>query len=292
MSTPEARVPHRHAPSALVVVRGLLSWLARPAPGLAARWAHRLWLTPRGRPASTRDASGLARAERGWQTVAGRRIATYAWGAGPCVLLVHGWSGRASQFAFLGSALASAGYRALAFDAPAHGESPGGRTNIYEIEQVMGALADAAGPLHGIVAHSFGGACTALAMRRGLQAARVVCLAPPTQLLWMLQSFSRLLELPPAVVARLEARLDRDAGGDYSRLLSADMNARFLAAPALVLHDEDDEDVPWQQGAMLARAWPGARFERTHGLGHRRIVRDPGVADRIVAFLAAPESDT
>jgi hypothetical protein len=30
----------------------------------------------------------------------------------------------------------------------------------------------------------------------------------------------------------------------------------------------------------------GARLLRTSGLGHRRILRDPGVIDRVVAFLS------
>jgi len=232
----------------------------------------------------------MAAAEASRIIVAGTRVATYAWGSGPCVLLVHGWSGRASQFATLAPRLAEAGFRVLAFDAPAHGHSSGKRTNIFEIEAVLAALASASGPLHGIVAHSFGCACVSLALRRGLAVGRVVCLSPPCQIDWMLQSFTTLLELPPAVTARLRARLGHDAGGDYARVLSADMNARFLSVPALVIHDSEDEDVPWQQGAMLARAWPGARFERTSGLGHRRIVRDAGVVRRIGEFLHSAQA--
>ena len=53
----------------------------------------------------------------------------------------------------------------------------------------------------------------------------------------------------------------------------------------MVIHDENDRDVPWQEGAALANAWPGAQFVRTSGLGHRRILRDPDVIARVTAFI-------
>jgi pimeloyl-ACP methyl ester carboxylesterase len=55
--------------------------------------------------------------------------------------------------------------------------------------------------------------------------------------------------------------------------------------PALVIHDVDDAGVPWQQGRQIAEAWPGAQFVKTQGLGHNRILRDPAVIGRVVAFI-------
>ena len=49
----------------------------------------------------------------------------FAWGAGPSVLLVHGWEGRGAQLGALVDPLVAAGYRVVALDGPAHGDSPG-----------------------------------------------------------------------------------------------------------------------------------------------------------------------
>ena len=38
----------------------------------------------------------------------------------------------------------------------------------------------------------------------------------------------------------------------------------------------------------VAAAVPGARIELTEGLGHRRILRDPAVVTRAVAFVGDP----
>jgi pimeloyl-ACP methyl ester carboxylesterase len=65
-----------------------------------------------------------------------------------------------------------------------------------------------------------------------------------------------------------------------------------MTAPLLVFHDRDDRDVAWTDGEAIAAAWPGAELVSTAGLGHRRIVHDPGVVARAVAFLARPKSAT
>ena len=59
-----------------------------------------------------------------------------------------------------------------------------------------------------------------------------------------------------------------------------------LRAGALVIHDRQDTQVPWQQGAALAQHWPGARLLTTRGLGHGRILEDDQVARAAVDFIA------
>jgi pimeloyl-ACP methyl ester carboxylesterase len=59
-----------------------------------------------------------------------------------------------------------------------------------------------------------------------------------------------------------------------------------LRAEALVIHDRHDTQVPWRQGAALARHWPGARLMTTRGLGHGRILEDDAVARAAADFIA------
>jgi predicted ATPase len=54
----------------------------------------------------------------------------------------------------------------------------------------------------------------------------------------------------------------------------------------LVIHDQDDREVPWADGAAIAAAALDARLVTTHGLGHRRILRDPSVIEASVDFVA------
>jgi hypothetical protein len=65
--------------------------------------------------------------------------------------------------------------------------------------------------------------------------------------------------------------------------------AAALDTPLLVMHDRDDPTVPWDEGAAIATAWPGAELVTTSGLGHRDIVRDPQIVARAVDFLRLAE---
>ena len=69
----------------------------------------------------------------------------------------------------------------------------------------------------------------------------------------------------------------------------ADLRGRLIApkmrAPLLIVHDEDDVDVPWQDGERYAQAWPDSRLMTTRGLGHRRILREPEVLEAVATFL-------
>jgi pimeloyl-ACP methyl ester carboxylesterase len=68
--------------------------------------------------------------------------------------------------------------------------------------------------------------------------------------------------------------------------------ARKMTAPLLVFHDRGDRDVAWTDGEAIAAAWPGAELVSTEGLGHRRIVHDPEVVSRTIAFLAGTKRAT
>jgi len=59
-----------------------------------------------------------------------------------------------------------------------------------------------------------------------------------------------------------------------------------VRAPALVLHDQDDREVPYAAGLALARAWKGARLVATQGLGHRKVLRAAEVVQDAVDFIA------
>jgi pimeloyl-ACP methyl ester carboxylesterase len=216
---------------------------------------------------------------------AGKRIAVYHWGKGPTVILVHGWSGRAAQLGELAEPLVAAGYRVVAFDAPAHGRSDGRDTTMPEISEAILRLVSEFSPVHAVIAHSFGVACVLFALQQRGFAQRVVAFSPPATVEGLMEKFSGTLALSPRTVQILRDMLvQRFGAGMWSRF-SAQHMARSARLPALIIHDRDDRDVPWQEGEAVARAWPHARFLRTEGLGHRRILRDPEVIDRAVRFL-------
>jgi pimeloyl-ACP methyl ester carboxylesterase len=77
---------------------------------------------------------------------------------------MHGWGGARAQMTGFVEPLLSAGYRVVAYDQPAHGESTGTATNILEITPTMDLVMQKEGPFESIIAHSFGTLITSYAL--------------------------------------------------------------------------------------------------------------------------------
>jgi pimeloyl-ACP methyl ester carboxylesterase len=266
----------------LWAIRTAFRTVGAVAPTLAARWAESLFCTPPRRRDG--DESFIATGDRFTLASQGQQLAGWQWGRGPTVVLVHGWGSRASRLGLLAAALAESGFRVVAYDAPAHGESTGRFASLPEFARALGDVAEAVGPIHGLVGHSLGGAAVAMAMRHGVVARRVVLVAPPADVRIFSDLFARSLAIPPAVQQTMHRNLERRL-----RIVWDDLHiptvVRELPAAALIIHDRDDTDVPFAHGEEIVGAWAGSILESTRGLGHRALLRDPAVIDRAVEFL-------
>jgi len=271
---------------------------------LGTSLAERLFITPRRHARPDRERAVLSTARATSVEVqlraprrhgARRAIATWRWGHGPTVLLVHGWEGRGSQLGSFVEPLVAAGLSVVAFDAPGHGDSPDHQLYLTDLADCIAAVAAAVGPLHAIVAHSFGAAAALLAASRdGVRAPHTAMIAPNVLIDDAILRFARLVGLDDPDRAALEARLAEHTGLGPDQLALE----RLVGVPGgelLVIHDRSDREVPFVHSERLYAAWPGAELVATEDLGHRRILRDRGVIAKVVATLRAdlpaPASD-
>jgi pimeloyl-ACP methyl ester carboxylesterase len=282
--------------------------LSRVAPAGAAALAEQVFLTPRRFARPRPEVELLASARRISLGRPHAELAAWEWGSGhpdqnagparskradpnenagpgPRVLLVHGWEGRGAQLGALVAPLTRDGYRVATFDAPAHGDSPGRQSSLVHVAEVIQLAARTLGPLHTIVAHSMGGAAALWASRDAPLAERLVLIAPPIDILDFTRALSRTLGFPEEVRRRVHGRLGARFGVPVEAF-RADVMAARMRGPLLVVHDEQDREVPVTCGEAIARAWPEAELVRTQGLGHQRILRDPAVVATIVRFVA------
>lgn len=260
---------------------GLLS------PAGAARAAASLWFTvPKPRPEPD-----LPPGLQFGVDVDGHPVRGTRWGSGPQVYLMHGWAGRQEQFGPLVHALVAAGYGVVAFDAPNHGRSgPGasGRRHTHAVEfaRALAAVIDRHGPAYAVVAHSLGAVAVGLAVRFGwVDLPRLVLVAPLTGVRPPLEDLAAQLALPERVRRHLDRPVEARTGVRVDDFRLDGMVGRTDAS-VLVLHDRGDRRSSYTDAAALVEPWPGAVLVPTEGLGHRRILADPGVAGGIVEFLA------
>jgi pimeloyl-ACP methyl ester carboxylesterase len=268
------------------------------APGLAARVVEGLMMHARRHPRPEWEQKVLAGAQS-WSIpwVDGGRPASlpiWAWGQGPVVLLVHGWEGRGSQLGAFVEPLVAAGFRVVTFDGPGHGASSARRASLVHQARAVNAVADAVAPvlggIHAVIAHSMGGAATVLAAARqgargSLSSSRFVLLAPPAHPSQFTTAVFESFSLSKEVQRRVVARMERTFGERFVDLDGPEA-ASGLEGSAFIEHDVDDREVPLASGERYAASWPGARILRTRGLGHRRILRDPGVVEQVTLFVA------
>jgi hypothetical protein len=88
-------------------------------------------------------------------------------------------------------------------------------------------------------------------------------------------------------MAEMRRHSEKRIGARWEDLPLVPLRGLGEPPPMLVVHDRDDREVPFADGAAIAAVWPGARFLETSGLGHRRVLRDPAVVEAVVDFVAA-----
>lgn len=270
--------------SAPWTLRAGLSALAAVSPQLAARAGEWMFLSPPRHRAPERERSALSRASPFAVPFRGGRLRAWRFGEGPAVLLVHGWGGRGGQLGAFVPPLVDAGCSAVAFDGPAHGGSSGRLASVPAFAEAVSAVGRQVGA-RAAVAHSMGAAGTALALRQGLPLDAAVFLGPPRGPAAFFRLFCDALDLGAKTRQATRLRIERRLGVAMADLDLA-RAAADMAIPLLVFHDRGDAEVPWADGASIARAWPGAQLLTTDGLGHRRILREPAVTGRAAQFVA------
>jgi pimeloyl-ACP methyl ester carboxylesterase len=264
--------------------RGVFGAVQFTSVALAARLAERWFFTPPRRGVTAAGADVFRSAGRFELMVDGRVVVGWTWGRGPAVYLVHGWGSRALRMAAYAEPLIALGHRVVAFDAPGHGESARGLSSLPEFARTLRAVIDEHGPARAVIAHSLGASASALAAAWGVEAGRFVLLAPTADPAAYAEAFAAALRARPDVMARARANSARRLGFRWSELDVRAMAGR-MRAPALVVHDEEDDVVPFGDGASIAAMWPGARLLATRGLGHRAVVNDADVVTEVVRFV-------
>lgn len=263
---------------------------AAVAPRKAVERAARLFATPPRHPHTAREVE-LLQTGRGFVVPVGlARIAAWRFGDEdrPAVIFSHGWGGRGAQFRAFVAPLVEAGYQVILFDHEGHGHSEGTEASLihfmHGVEAVV-AHVEKRAPVAGLVGHSLGAAAVGSWLNASGRDIRAVLIAPPTSIERYSSHFARRMGLPEAIRRGMQERFEQRLGRRWKEFELPGSVAK-VAAPALVIHDEGDRDVAFENGLALARAWRDARMVRTRGLGHRAVLREAEVVQDALDFIA------
>ncbi|WP_411564928.1 alpha/beta hydrolase [Pseudomonas shirazensis] len=261
-------------------IRGVNGTLGRLAPEHIAGKMRRAFMTPRNLPPRQWELPLLATAER---ITLRFGLSALRWGQGPTVLMMHGWEGRATQFAALIEALVAAGHTVVSLEGPAHGRSPGRQAHVALFARALLEAAAELPPLRAVIGHSMGGASVLLALQWGLRTEAAVSIAAPAQLLGVLRGFAQRLGMPARARAAFIRQVEQDVGLQVARL---DVNGYQLELPGLIAHASDDPLVAASEAQLIHKAWFDSRLLMLEDGGHQRVLADPLLVEGVLELLA------
>lgn len=275
------------------IVRLGFRLLSAVAPRRAATIGARLWFAVP-RPPISEDARRFLATGQPFETsVGGTPVAGWKWGSGEPVLLMHGWGGYAAQLQAFVEPLVRAGFQAVALDAPSHGMSGPSQlgpkhATLFDFSNAMLAASRQMPAIAGVIAHSGGCAAAAWALRQhpAWPVRHMVFIAPFGSPARYMKVFQRTVGLSDRAMRRFRADTERQFRFQWKDFEVVAIADAVKTPPLLVIHDKEDRETAWQDGADIAARWPSATLQATTGLGHNRILRDASVVESVVRFLA------
>lgn len=264
-------------------------------PQLAARQAFNLFITPRLKVTKPL-APIFSQAETLEILESGDRCVGWRWNPSgkTRILILHGFSSSARNFAHLIQDLVTRNAEVIAFDAPAHGASDGRQIHSLRYRQFIQQIRSTYGPFDGYIAHSFGGLSISLALEEiePRSSERLALVAPATETRSALSQLQTILSLQSNVMKHIDRLIEQKSGHPVS-WFSVNRVVSRLTIPILWIHDRSDDITPLADtNPTQARMASNIRFKLTTGLGHRRVYRDASVCQEILDFLAPEKSQS
>jgi pimeloyl-ACP methyl ester carboxylesterase len=284
----EAECPQQTS-ALLELVRVGFGTAGRLFPLTAARIAYQLFSTPRVR-AKHSISDDLLESARLFEFLYGRQVLKgYEWGKGEqVVLLVHGWESRGTALRSFVPSLVEKGYRVVAFDGPAHGNSDGKRTNIVHFAGAVRAIIRQIGGVHSIITHSFGGASTVYALSNAnpaIEVEKLVLIGVPNRMTRVLNEAAATMKLPTRVKKRFWSLLEKKLGTSLDQADLSKAAGRVNVKDLLIIHDRFDPVVAFHSAEEIHEAWENSTLLISEGYGHYRLMKNPDLIRRVTEFI-------
>lgn len=273
-------------PKIILVTGKFLSFISTK---LAVQFAAKLFTTPIKHKIPKRELEMDSKSRQETIFVPGIRknIVVYHFGESEKkILLVHGWSGRGTQLVKFAEAFVKLGYETISFDAPAHGKSPSSSTLMPEFIESILEIDKQFGPLEAAVGHSLGGMSLLNAIKKGLKLNRLVIIGSGDVVQDIINDFVRKLELDEKFndLLRLHFESKHQLSMDS---FSAYHAAKTVDFPTLVIHDQDDDEVPVSCALHIHQNLKNGDLMLTENLGHRKILGDTKVIQKTINFITS-----
>lgn len=200
------------------------------------------------------------------------------------ILLVHGWSGRATQLVKIAQTFLDLGYSTVSYDAPGHGKSPGRTSDMRDFIEINLELEKIYGSFEYAIGHSLGGMALLNSIKSGLSLKKAVVVSSGDIIDDIIADFIFNINMTPLVGLLMKDLLEKRFGetmDNYSSYIAA----RSIEIPVFIIHDENDQEVSVKAAYHIHKNLKGSKIVITKNLGHRKILGDYRVIEKIVNFI-------
>ena len=187
---------------------------------------------------------------------------------------MHGWEGQAGNFGGIVKLMLTLDYEVLAVDAPAHGYSSRGDTNMFEYIDLITQITKQENP-ETIISHSFGSVVTAGVLRRtpNISIKDWIMVTTPHNFRERINDVSKALNVTDRTVGRL-IKMIEDSTNEHIDDLNMSEFTRDLPnlGKALIIHSIHDKILPIETSRMVHKTLDKSELIELENLGHYKIL--------------------
>lgn len=264
----------------------IIRQIDRIYPGLSARISVELLFHPLG------SSSVMSKSEKtfweGGQSIqfpSGCCGRIFGLGGDKCIWVLHGWASRGSKLKKLITSCVEKGYEVVAWDGPAHGDSPGRRSSLAPYTSILVDDINSFNKKpYAIIGHSFGGSAAAYACKLGVEPKFLILISAASSTIGVFERYWDFLGIGAKARNKFLAIVERETGVEVDSMSAVNFIST-LPQKILVIHDDRDVLVPLSDATKLKSIRSDVEIFITHGLGHNRLLESEKVFSCIFNFL-------
>ena len=246
------------------------------SPNAAVNQIYKFMSNPRVHKLRTSEEEVLDTATQRFVSFDGFQLKRYYWGEAnqKKALLIHGWEGQAGNFAALITTLRQKGYQVLLYDAPSHGSSSKGPTNMFQFADFMDSVVAEYQP-NLVISHSFGSVTTAKALieNRAVPIDHWIMVTTPYLFRNRINGVADVLGVSKKVVNRLVRKLEKELNQSMDELnMFTYCKQLTQVKKATLVHSKTDKILPINNSIEVNKAFPNSELVELDNLGHYAIL--------------------
>lgn len=194
---------------------------------------------------------------------------------GKLVFLVHGWDSHAGRLSAIAEMLGARGYRVIALNLPAHGNSKLKKTNLKFGSEAILALLKYLNPNEpfSVITHSFGSAVTTYALAKtNYTVDQLIMITTPNRLIDVFCEFKEMICLGEKAFQLLLEKSERLLGESLKDLTIAERVSMIDYKNLTLIHDPFDKILPVSNSKAVVDSNKNSRLVLLEGIGHTRIL--------------------